>query len=248
MKNFKWQLLLTGMCAMALAVGCDDKTDTGDTADAAGGDGTSVPGPGDGPGTTTTDDTGTTTGPGTTPSDDTALAAIAFYISGTADPGSTGDMAISGEFSGERGIIGYGIDGGYVDFDTLYCVWATQNSVPALPVECDECEYAFAVSFDTPVEGGDDCGVFDESLGPYGYTGPEVFVSDIDLGFVKAGSGTTSSGFEYDYGGAAFYIGYPYYYWYTSYYYTAFSYENYYDAALTDFYGYDGYYAVTFTQ
>jgi len=167
---------------------------------------------------------------------------------GPGGPGGPAGMAPpTGGFLGSRGIVSYGVAGGYVDFENNYCVWAAETSTPGMPLDCPTCEFAFDVSFDTPVEAGDSCDDVEAVLSPYGYTGPEVFVSDIAVGFIKSGSGTTSTGFEYDYGAAAFYIGYPYYYWYTSYYYNAFSYENYYDANLTDFYAYDGYYAIAFT-
>ncbi len=95
-------------------------------------------------------------------------------------------------------------------------------------------------------DGAGGCDNLSEGLSYYGYTGPEVFIADIELGFVKTGS-NSYNGFEYDYGYAAFYLGYPDYYWYTSASYLALSYENCYDANFADVYGYNGYFGITFT-
>jgi len=250
-KNFKWQMLVTGMCALALAVGCDDKTDTGDDSGTAAGNtpGGGVPGDGPGDGGDDTGGGGTPGGDEGTPGDggaDTGLFAIAIYMSGVIDPGSTGDIAISGEFTGANYIDGFGVDGGYVDFATNHCTWGASNSVPATPSDCPDCEYSFDVSFDTEINQGDNCALFDAALPYYGFTGPEVFIFDTQVGFLKVGSGSYN-GSSYDYGYMSFYFGYPYYYWAATTTYSAFSYDNYYDATLTDMVGINGYYGIEFT-
>ncbi len=248
----KLPLLLTGLLGAALAMGCDSETKTTDT-----GSGSTDGGQGTGGGTDGGTDGGSGTDGGTGGGTDggggggggggTETAAIAFVLGGVVDPGSTGDPNISGEFLGYYGVNAYGVDGQYVDFTTYYCSWYGLNSEAALPSDCPDCEFSFSMTLDTPSEEGTDCGVLEDGLGPYGYTGPEVFVDfNLDFGFQKLGSGSYS-GYDYDYGYVSFYLGYPYYYWYTSGYYFAYTYTDYYDPTLTQMRGVNGYYAIEFT-
>jgi len=158
-------------------------------------------------------------GPGGS-SSDTALIAVAFYISG-----GVGGPVSSRVFKGEYGVVSYGVDGGYVDFDDYLCSWYARTSSFGAASDCPDCEYSFVADFDTPEEDGDYCDALKDSLGDYGYTGPEVFVADMEIGFVKSGSASYGD-LDYDYGYPAFYYGYPYYDWYTSPYYSAWSYSD----------------------
>ena len=181
------------------------------------------------------------------PNVDTAIMAIAIYHRGTITPGEDSDLTLDATYTGRWGVVGYGVDGGYVDFETFYCQWYGQNTTPAVPSDCPDCVYSFSVSFDTSVVEGESCELFEDALGPYGFTGPEYYVDELELGFIKVGSSSYND-LVYDYGYTAFYLSYPYYSWYTSTDYDAYAYANEADPTLTDFYAINGYYGITFEQ
>jgi len=205
-----------------------------DTGGSEPGDDTAEP---DSPGGPGSEDTGGTTGPG----GDTAIAAVAFYVNGLVE-----GSGASQTFTGAYGVIAYGVDSLYVNFDDYLCAWYATSSALGTPSDCPTCEYSFEVSFDTPVEDGSGCDAIDEGLGPYGYTGAEVFVVDTRIGFEKAGS-ASYGGFDYDYGYLEVYSGYPYYAWYDSTSFSTVSYPYYYDATATVLYAIDGYYGVVWS-
>jgi len=173
---------------------------------------------------------------------DTALIAIAFYLE--ADIYADGSAPV---MDAQFGVISYGVASGYVDFDDHLCSWYAFNSEPAQAIDCIPCEFAFSASLELAGESGERCDVLKEGLGPYGYTGPSYFIQTLDVGFVMSGSGAYD-GFYYDYGDLAFYLGYPYYYWYTSPSYAAYIYavpDG--ELATTHLSALNGYYGVTWT-
>jgi len=210
-----------------------DTDNAGDTSAGSGGPGTDdedtgsagTGGPGDGP-----------AGPGG--GEDTAVAAIAFYVNGLVEGSGAAQT-----FTGAYGVIAYGVDSLYVNFDDQLCSWYATNSSAGTPSDCTSCEYSFDIHFDTPIEDGASCDALDDGLGPYGYTGAEVFEVETSIGFEKVGSSSYGS-FDYDYGYLAVYTGYPYYSWYDSTTFSTYSYPDYYDASITVLYAIDGYYGV----
>ena len=141
---------------------------------------------------------------------DTAVMAVGLFLDGTIR--AEGELYVMDAL---WGIEGYGVSDGAVDWERHFCSWYAFNGSPAVPVDCPQCTFAFYVNLDFAGETGEDCDALTQAIGPYGFTGPEGFLQELELGFVPTGVAADDYG-EYEYGYLSFYIGYPYYYWYNA--------------------------------
>lgn len=172
--------------------------------------------------------------------EDTAIVAVAFYLDGMINV--EGELYVMDAL---WGIQGYGVDGGYVDYEDHLCSWYAFNTAPALPTDCPQCTFAFALDLTLAGETGEHCEALVEGLGPYGYTGPEFFIRDVGVGFVPSGVATDDYG-EYEYGYLAIYLSYPDYTWYNATSYSA-SLRADPESGGIQFDALNGYYGVTWT-
>ena len=251
MKLIKWQFMVAGLLGLGFSIGCDFKTESTDTgptdADADTDTDSDTDSDSDSDSDTDSDtDTDTDTDSDTDSDTDTDTdadsdysgdVAFRFYTLGYVDAGSTGDIGLSGTFTGGySGIEVAPVEGTSVNTSEILCdVYngATKSTIG----DCPTCDYSFYASYDAAVADGTDCHNFPAFLSDV--YGVDLTGYDADeLGELinhTAGFGYTAvGGYGFDYKGTYYYYTYgvPYYYssyyssWTAPYYYFAREFEN----------------------
>ncbi len=230
MKLIKWQFMVAGLLGLGVTIGCDfgtkstDDTGTGSTGDDGSGGGGDADTDTDSDSDSDSDADSDADSDSDTDSDadaDYGDGAFATYTLGYVSAGSTGDMSLSGEYSGYTGMMIAPVEGGYVNSDDLICDVYTYNKTSSIG-DCPDCDYSFFPDYSGYTSDGD-CDtalevmnqVFGVDFASYGYTGPDAAAFFIDNYGGGAGFGyqATSDG-SFDYDGTTYYytIGVPHYY------------------------------------